>query len=92
MDNRVLRGAPQTFYDVYRETFEYLRAHEPVGLIHIGFHSHFGGRPLMTAMFDKLLKFLTAQPDVHFPGHNAIAERVLARSDAELSSTTRPSA
>ena len=31
------------------------------------FHSHFGGRPLMTAMFDKLLKFLRAQPEVHSP-------------------------
>ena len=50
------------------------------------FHSHFGGRPLMTAMFDKLLKFLCAQPDVHFPGHNAIAQWVLERGDrrAEL--------
>lgn len=55
VDNRVLRGTPRGFFDVYRDTFEYLRAHEPVGLIHIGFHSHFGGRPLMTAMLDKLL-------------------------------------
>jgi allantoinase len=92
VDNRVLRGAPQTFYDVYKDTFEYLRAHEPVGLIHIGFHSHFGGRPLMTAMFDKLLKFLTTQSDVHFPGHNAIAEWVLGRGDTELSSANRFSA
>jgi allantoinase len=92
VDNRVLRGAPQTFYDVYKDTFEYLRAHEPVGLIHIGFHSHFGGRPLMTAMFDKLLKFLTTQSDVHFPGHNAIAEWVLGRGDTELSSASRFSA
>ena len=56
VDNRVLRGQPRSYYDVYADTFEYLRAHEPMGLIHVGFHSHFGGRPLMTAMFDKLLE------------------------------------
>jgi hypothetical protein len=38
-------------------------------LLHVAFHGHFGGRPLMTAMFDKLLAFLSAQSDVHFfPG------------------------
>jgi len=89
VDNRVLRGAPQTFFEVYKDTFDYLRAHEPMGLIHIGFHSHFGGRPLMTAMFDKLLAFLRAQPDVHFPGHNAIAQWILERGGDELSYANR---
>jgi hypothetical protein len=36
-------------------------------------------------MFDKLLAFLSAQPDVHFPGHNAIAKWVLERGDDGLS-------
>jgi allantoinase len=79
VDNRVLRGAPQTYFEVYKDTFEYLQAHEPMGLLHVAFHSHFGGRPLMTAMFDKLLAFLTAQADAHFPGHNALAKWVLER-------------
>ena len=57
VDNRVLRGQPRSYYDVYADTFEYLRDHEPMGLLHVAFHSHFGGRPLMTAMFDKLLKY-----------------------------------
>ena len=85
VDNRVLRGTPRSFFDVYRDTFEYLRAHEPLGLIHIGFHSHFGGRPLMTAVFDKLLAFLCAQPDAHFPGHAALARWVLERGGEGLS-------
>ena len=89
VDNRVLRGTPRSFFDVYKDTFEYLREHEPMSLIHIGFHSHFGGRPLMTAMFDKLLKFLRAQPEVHFPGHNAIAQWILERGDDELSYAKR---
>ena len=89
VDNRVLRGAPQSFFDVYKDTFEYLREHEPMGLLHIGFHSHFGGRPLMTAMFDKLLGFLQAQSEVHFPGHNAIARWMLERAGDELSYANR---
>ena len=89
VDNRVVRGVPRTFFDVYKDTYDYLHAHEPMGLIHIGFHAHFGGRPLMTAMLDKLLAFLTAQPDVHFPGHNALADWMLARSGPELSYANR---
>jgi allantoinase len=81
VDNRVLRGAPGTFFEVYKGTYEYLSAHEPMGLIHIGFHSHFGGRPLMTAMFDKLLAYLAAQPDVWFAGHRAIDQLVRERAD-----------
>jgi hypothetical protein len=60
-----------------------------MGLIHIGFHSHFGGRPLMTAMFDKLLAFLRAQPDVHVPGHAALAQWILERRGDELSYANR---
>jgi peptidoglycan/xylan/chitin deacetylase (PgdA/CDA1 family) len=89
VDNRVLRGQPRSYYDVYADTFEYLREHEPMGLLHVAFHSHFGGRPLMTAMFDKLLKFLRAQPEVHFPGHNAIAQWVLEHGDDELRYASR---
>ena len=77
VDNRVLRGTPRSFAQVYEDTFEYLNAHEPMGLIHIGFHSHFGGRPLMTAMFDKLLKMFAGHPDVWFPGHERIAQWAL---------------
>jgi hypothetical protein len=50
VDNRVLRGQPRGFFQVYEDTFKYLLEDEPMGLIHVGFHSHFGGRPLMTAM------------------------------------------
>ena len=84
-----MRGQPRSYYDVYADTFAYLREHEPMGLLHVAFHSHFGGRPLMTAMFAKLLKFLRAQPEVHFPGHNAIAQWVLERGDDELSNANR---
>jgi allantoinase len=89
VDNRVLRGQPRGFLDVYKDTFEYLLEHEPMGLIHVGFHSHFGGRPLMTAMFDKLLKMFSSHPDVWFPGHNKMAQWVLDQKDDELTYAKR---
>jgi len=89
VDNRVLRGQPRGYFDVYKDTFDYLHEHEPMGLIHLGFHSHFGGRPLMTAMFDKLLKFFSSHPDVWFPGHNSIAQWVLDQEDDQLTYAKR---
>ena len=89
VDNRVLRGQPRGYFEVYKDTFEYLLEHEPMGLIHLGFHSHFGGRPLMTAMFDKLLKLFVSHPDVWFPGHNRIAQWVLDQEDDQLTYAKR---
>jgi peptidoglycan/xylan/chitin deacetylase (PgdA/CDA1 family) len=74
VDNRVLRASPRDFYDVYKDTFDYLYAHEPMGLINIGFHSHFGGRPLMTAMLRQVLGYCKGFPQVWFPLHREIAQ------------------
>lgn len=73
VDNRVLRSNPHDYYDAYVETFEYLRSQETLGLINIAIHGHFGGRPLMSAMFSKLLVHLAQQPDVWFVRHSALA-------------------
>jgi peptidoglycan/xylan/chitin deacetylase (PgdA/CDA1 family) len=64
VDNRVLRTAPQIYVDVYKNTFEYLNACEPGALLNLGIHSHFGGRPLMAAMFRKTLGYLKSQSGV----------------------------
>jgi len=74
VDNRVLRASPRDYYDAYVETFDYLRAHERLGLLHIAIHGHFGGRPLMSAMFSKLLEHLSKQPDVWFARHEEVVE------------------
>lgn len=73
VDNRVLRASPNDFHDVYKEQFDFLRAHERAGLIHIGVHSHFGGRPLMSAAFQKTLDYFRGFPDVWFPRHGELA-------------------
>ena len=73
VDNRALRASPQIYFDVYKETFDYLHACEPGALINVGVHSHFGGRPLMSAMFRKVLQYLRSFPDVWFPQHADVA-------------------
>ncbi len=72
VDNRVLRASPRDFYDAYANTFEYLYTQERLGLLHIGFHGHFGGRPLMSAMFAKVLRHLSGFSDVWFARHEEI--------------------
>lgn len=72
-DNRVLRTSPRIFYDVYKDTFDYLYVHEPMGLLVMVLHCHWGGRPLMAAMFDKLIKYFAAFPDVWFARHGELA-------------------
>jgi peptidoglycan/xylan/chitin deacetylase (PgdA/CDA1 family) len=74
VDNRVLRASPLDLFSVYKETFDYLHAHEPMGLLHIGFHCHFGGRPMMAAMLHKVLRYLQGFPNVWFARHSEIAQ------------------
>jgi peptidoglycan/xylan/chitin deacetylase (PgdA/CDA1 family) len=74
VDNRVLRASPRDYYDVYKDSFDYLYAHEPAGLLHIAIHCHFGGRPLITAQFRKLLRFFSEFNDVWFPTHRELVK------------------
>ena len=63
-DNRVMRAPPRDLYDVYEGTFDYLYANEPMGLIVIVVHCQFGGRPLITAVLQEVLKYIAGFPDV----------------------------
>ena len=74
VDNRALRASPRIYFDVYKETFDYLHACEPGALINIGVHSHFGGRPLMTAMFRQILEYFRGHKDVWFAQHHEVAK------------------
>jgi peptidoglycan/xylan/chitin deacetylase (PgdA/CDA1 family) len=74
VDNRVLRGNPRHYFDVYKDTFDYLYAHEPMGLLHVAIHGHFGGRPLMAAMFLKVLEYLKGFENVWFPRHRELIQ------------------
>jgi peptidoglycan/xylan/chitin deacetylase (PgdA/CDA1 family) len=84
VDNRVLRSSPRNFYDAYKDTFDYLYNHEPMSLIHIGFHSHFGGRPLMSAMLLKVLEYFHRFKDVWFVRHDDLIRWMVEQNIDEL--------
>jgi peptidoglycan/xylan/chitin deacetylase (PgdA/CDA1 family) len=87
VDNRALRASPHIYYDVYKDTFDYLYACEPGALLNIGIHSHFGGRPLMAAMFRKVLEYLKSHKDVWFAQHHEVAKWMV---DQKIEDTAYP--
>jgi allantoinase len=78
-DNRVLRGNPQDFFDVYKNTFDYLYKNEPMSMFVVTLHCQFGGRPLFAAIFDKLLEYLKSYPDVWWARHEELGRWALAQ-------------
>lgn len=87
-DHRVLRLSTRDWYDVYQDTFDYLYANEPTSYMNITVHCHFGGRPLMAAQVDKILKYIRSFPDVWFTRHDEIAQWV---KDNEIQEWTNES-
>jgi peptidoglycan/xylan/chitin deacetylase (PgdA/CDA1 family) len=85
VDNRVLRTDPKIYFDVYKNTFEFLNASEPGALLNLGVHSHFGGRPLMSAIFKKTLEYLKGQQDIWFAQHHEVAQWLTEQKADELS-------
>jgi len=79
-DNRTLRSSPRDFYNVYKDTFDYLYRHEAPSLINLTVHAHFGGRPLMAAMLHELLRYMRGFADVWFARHDEVAHWVLKKS------------
>jgi peptidoglycan/xylan/chitin deacetylase (PgdA/CDA1 family) len=76
-DNRVMWLSPIDHYNVYKETFDYLYEREPMSLLVLCVHSHFGGRPLMSAMLDKLLRYFAQHSGVWFARHGELARWAL---------------
>ncbi len=77
-DNRVLRSSSMDLWDVYRETFDYLYLREPVSYLPLSMHCHFGGRPMISAIFHKIFTYMKGFPDVWFAPYGEIAEWVMA--------------
>jgi peptidoglycan/xylan/chitin deacetylase (PgdA/CDA1 family) len=73
-DNRVLRQSPRAYFDAYKDTFDYLYANEPGSLINLTLHSQFGGRPLISSVFNEILAYLKGYEGVWFPRHDELAE------------------
>jgi allantoinase len=88
-DHRVLRGNPRDWFDVYKDTFDYLYANEPMALLNVTVHCHFGGRPLMAAQIERILKYIRGFPDVWLVRHDELAEWVKANNIAEWTNRQR---
>jgi peptidoglycan/xylan/chitin deacetylase (PgdA/CDA1 family) len=84
-DNRTLRSSPRAFYQVYKDTFDFLYKHEKPSLINLTVHAHFGGRPLMAAMLSELLHYMKGFAEVWFARHDEVARWVLAQDQSKAS-------
>lgn len=72
-DNRVLRSSPRDLFDVHVGQFNYLRENEPMGLMQLTLHAHFGGRPMIIAVFEQIIKEMQKHNDVWFARHEELA-------------------
>jgi peptidoglycan/xylan/chitin deacetylase (PgdA/CDA1 family) len=88
-DHRVLRGNPRDWFDVYKDTFDYLYANEPTAFLNVTVHCHFGGRPLMAAQLDRILKYILGFADVWLVRHDELAEWIKANGIAEWTNQQR---
>ena len=77
-DNRVLKANVRDLFDVYKGMFDYLEANEPMGLLVMVMHCQFGGRPLVTAVLEEILKYMARSPNVWFARHEELAQWALA--------------
>jgi peptidoglycan/xylan/chitin deacetylase (PgdA/CDA1 family) len=75
-DNRVLRGAPHDWYQAHKDWFDYLYQYEPGGFMNISLHGHFGGRPLIAAELERILRYIAGHPGVWFARHDELARYV----------------
>ena len=83
-DNRVLRSSPRDVYDVHIGTLNYLLGHEPMGVMGILLHCHFGGRPMMMAVFDEVIREMQKSENVWFATHDELAQWALAQPQDEV--------
>ena len=84
-DNRVLRSNPRDLFDVYRDTFDYLYRNEPAAMLVLTLHCHFGGRPLVTAVFEQIINYIRQFQDVWFARHAELGDWARAHSDLDTS-------
>ena len=88
-DNRVMRASPRDLYDAHRGTIDCLVNNEPLGLMVIVIHCQFGGRPLIAAVLQEILTYMSGLPDVWFARHDELARWALAKDVDETTYRSR---
>lgn len=76
-DIRAIRGAPRDYLHVHCDAMDFLRKSRRPEIINLSIHAHFGGRPLMAALFDQILDYYGSFDDVWFARHDQVADWVL---------------
>ena len=76
-DVRVILGSPRNFHDVYIDMFDFLYESGRPEIINLSIHAHFGGRPMMAAMFAKILAYFGSFDRVSFASHEEVAKWTL---------------
>ena len=82
-DNRVLRSSPRDLWDVHKGTFDYLYRNEPMSMLVLTLHTHFGGRPMIMSVFEEIVRYFQQFPDVWFARHEELGRWALAAKAAE---------
>jgi allantoinase len=75
-DVRAMESSSRDLWDIYKEGFDYLYLREAPAFLAMSIHCHFGGRPLIAAVFDKIFKYIAGHPDVWFASYSEIAQWV----------------
>jgi peptidoglycan/xylan/chitin deacetylase (PgdA/CDA1 family) len=88
-DHRVLRANPRDWFEVYKDTFDYLYANERTSFLNITVHCHFGGRPLMAAQIAEILKYIRGFPGVWLVRHDELAQWVVDNNIREWTNEER---
>jgi peptidoglycan/xylan/chitin deacetylase (PgdA/CDA1 family) len=88
-DNRVLRTNPEDLYDVYTGTFDYLYQHEPMSLLVLTLHCHFGGRPMVTQAFERVMRYIARFPGVWLARHHELGRWALEQEAADRTYRSR---
>ena len=79
-DNRAMRGSPRDFLDVYIDSFDFLAETGQPEILNLTVHAHFGGRPPISAMVQKILQHMQSRPGVWFARHDEVARWVLDKA------------
>jgi peptidoglycan/xylan/chitin deacetylase (PgdA/CDA1 family) len=88
-DNRVLKANPQDLFDVYRATFDYLYRHEPMSMMPMTLHCQFGGRSIVTAVFDEIMQYISRFDGVWMARHSELGAWALDQPSDETTYAQR---
>jgi len=88
-DHRVLRLNPRDWFEVHKDTFDYLYQNEPTSFLNITMHCHFGGRPLVAAHVDRIIKYIRGFPGVWWVRHDELSQWIVDNNVAEWSNRDR---